>query len=356
MKMAKLGLPLSSSGGRVGLFLAAAVTACNHGGDSRGAGAGGTDASSSSGTDASSGADAATEGGDGLGSEDAGGPVFTFGTGSDAGGGVCAGGVVGGSRPVQVRTSTGYASNTPSPLVILLHDYGSSGAEAEAYLNLAAQADALGFLYAHPDGTKDSQSNEFWNATDACCNIDGSAVDDSAYLDELLLQVHVQYNTDERRVYVVGYGNGGFMAYRLACDHSRDVTAVADLGGATWADSSKCPTSGPMSVLEIHGTLDGTFAYDGGTNLGVAYPSAMATASDWVKLDHCPDASAAPPGAGLDLLDDDAGTDTTVTRWPGCRFGTDIVLWSILGGTHRPPLAPSFAPTLLQVLLSHVKP
>jgi polyhydroxybutyrate depolymerase len=267
----------------------------------------------------------------------------------------CAGGPVGGSRSATVRTPTGYdCASTTWPLVILLHDYGSSGDEAEAYFQIAAQADSLGFLYVHPDGTTDSQGNEFWNATDACCNVDDSAVSDSSYLDTLIVSTVIQYNADESRVFVFGYGNGGFMAYRLACDHASDVTAVADFGGATWDSASECSAKAPISALEIHGTNDATFLYGGGTNLGAPYPSAPDTIGDWVGLRHC-EADAGAEGAGLELLDDEAGTDTAVVQWP-CVLGREMALWTIQGGTHEPSLAPSFTPAVLGFLLAQKKP
>ena len=40
-------------------------------------------------------------------------------------------------------------------------------------------------MYAHPDGTIDSLGNHFWNATDACCNVNGSSVDDSTFAEVL---------------------------------------------------------------------------------------------------------------------------------------------------------------------------
>jgi polyhydroxybutyrate depolymerase len=239
--------------------------------------------------------------------------------------------------------------------VILLHDYASSGAAAEAYFQLAAQADSLGFLYAHPDGVKDSAGNEFWNATNACCDDGGVATDDSSYLDNLIIQIRSQYNVDRKRVYVLGYGNGGFMAYRLACDHSIDVTAIADLGGATWADASKCVLKAPMSALEIHGTADETFAYDGGTSLGNPYPSAPATIAEWVALDRCT-GTAGDAGASLDLDSTLAGTETTVTNWNPCPGETSMALWTIAGGSHTPTFSATFAPSVLGFLLAKAKP
>jgi hypothetical protein len=55
-----------------------------------------------------------------------GGPVFVYGPPDPDASNWCAGGAVGGSRPVQVRTPSGYdCASATWPLVILLHDYGS---------------------------------------------------------------------------------------------------------------------------------------------------------------------------------------------------------------------------------------
>ena len=107
---------------------------------------------------------------------------------------------------------------------MLLHGYTSSGQEQEAYLKFAPEADRRGVLYATPDGTTDARNNRFWNATDACCNLYGSTVDDCAYLVDLIKAVSAQYTVDTQRVYLVGHSNGAFMSFRMACDHA-DVIA-----------------------------------------------------------------------------------------------------------------------------------
>jgi polyhydroxybutyrate depolymerase len=276
-----------------------------------------------------------------------------------AGGGVstnmCAGGTVGGDRPVTVYAPSSYDCKKAVPLVLLLHDYASSGAAAESYFDLTAQSDAQGFLYAHPDGTKDSKGNEFWNATDACCNADGSKVDDSTYLSNVISDVQAQYNVDPTRVFVLGYGNGGFMAYRLACDHADQITAVASLGGATWDVSSKCALQTAVSVVEIHGTDDATFLYAGGTNLGNPYPAATATASDWATLDRCKGA----PSTSLPPLDLDAtlpGAETAITEYTPCFGGSTVELWTIQGGSHKPTFAAGAVTTIVGHLLAQTRP
>jgi polyhydroxybutyrate depolymerase len=273
-----------------------------------------------------------------------------------AGGGInmCAGGPVGFARPADVRTFASYDCMVPAPLVILLHDYASSGAQAEATFDLAAQADAMGFLYVHPDGTKDAMGNEFWNATDACCNTGGSQVDDSTYLSDLITDIQAQYNVDAKRIYLFGHGNGGFMAYRMACDHATQITAVASLGGAMWADTTQCKPKTAVSVIEIHGTADMTFQYGGGTNLGKAYPSAATTEADWAKIDKCSGAPAMLPP--LDLDASLAGAETTVTRQSPCFAGSAVALWTIQGGAHTPKPSATFASSVLGALLANKRP
>ena len=121
----------------------------------------------------------------------------------------------GGSRPVKLYVPSGY-TGAPVPLVILLHGYSSSGAEEDLYLGLRAVAESKTTLYAHPDGTTDPSGNEFWNATNACCNFYGSGVDDSTYLESLVAEIGTRYTVDlkrrvlhrplERRVHVVPHG------------------------------------------------------------------------------------------------------------------------------------------------------
>ena len=50
------------------------------------------------------------------------------------------------------------------PLLVMLHGYSASGAEEELYLDLLPQSKAKGFLYVHPDGTKECMLDiKHWN-------------------------------------------------------------------------------------------------------------------------------------------------------------------------------------------------
>jgi len=237
---------------------------------------------------------------------------------------------------------------------MLLHGYGGSGAVEEAYMNITPQSDAYGFLYVHPDGTKDPAGNRFWNATNACCNFFSAPVDDSAYLSGLIQQIEARYDVIPSQVFIIGHSNGAFMAYRMACDHAGLVSGVVSLAGAMWQDAASCAATAPVRVLEIHGTDDPLVPFTGGYLWASAFPSAHDSIMDWVTRNGCtptPDTSA----QNLDLDATLPGAETTVTRYASCSSGMDAQLWAIQGGDHVPELTDEFAFDVISHLLGTPK-
>jgi polyhydroxybutyrate depolymerase len=259
-------------------------------------------------------------------------------------------------RPFDVFVPSTYDSSTPMPLVVLLHGYGATGAIQEAYFGLQPLAEQRGFLYVHPDGTKDPLGNQFWNATDACCQRLTEDVDDVGYLMALVDDVSSRYSVDPDRIWFLGHSNGGFMSHRLACDRADRVAAIVSLAGATWLDESKCAPSEPVSVLQIHGTEDQTIDYDdGGALFFRGYPGAETTVSSWARKDACT-GGLVPVDETLDLEVSLEGAESTVTRTSGCPDGVDVELWTIVGGAHIPGLSPTFTPMVVDWLFAHPKP
>lgn len=275
---------------------------------------------------------------------------------SGAGGssGACTETVFGDDRPVDLHVPPSYSCDKPAPLVILLHGYTASGAIEELYLNITAESNKRGFLYAHPDGTKSAAGEQFWNATDACCNFEGSKIDDSAYISKLIKDVQAAYNVDAKRIYLIGHSNGGFMSYRMACEHGDQIAAFASLAGAMYTDVKKCAAATPVSLLEIHGTADGTIDYNGGSIGAASYPSAETSVADWVTFNKCgttPDTSAAP----LDIVTNLPGSETHITSYTGCQAGTGVALWTMDGGSHVPSFSANFIPGVMDFLYAHPK-
>ncbi len=332
------------------LLVFAPLLACSSGevtsgsGSSTGTTTATTSSTSSTGTGGAGGATTSTTG--------AGGGATTSTTG--AGGGPI-GGPIGGDRPVTVHVPPSYEAGKPAPLLLLLHGYTATGALQEAYFQATPEADKRGFLFAAPDGTVDQTGAHFWNATDACCNLYDSMVDDSTYLSTVIEQIQAKYSVDPKRIFLLGHSNGGFMSYRMACDHADQIAAIASVAGAMYQDATKCSPSAPVSVLEIHGTADAVISYNGGLVGLSTIPSAQTTVADWAAFDKCsgpPDATGAPLDLELTLF----GSETTVLEYKGCEAQSSVKLWSIQFGSHVPTFNPTFIPAVFDFFEAHPKP
>jgi polyhydroxybutyrate depolymerase len=267
--------------------------------------------------------------------------------------------VVGGDRPVTVHVPASYDASRPAPLVILLHGYTGSGQGQDEYFQLAPAADARGYVYVYPDGTIDSDNNRFWNATDACCNLDNAGVDDVAYLTGVIAEIQAKLAIDPKRIAFVGHSNGGFMSYRMACDQAGLVAAIVSVAGVTFADPDDCAPSEPVSVAQIHGTADDVIRYHGGVLINASYPGAEETAEAWATYDGCGDASS-PLAQQVDvdatLFDGADPAETSVVEWSRCTSGAAVQLWTIPKGGHLPAISSSFADSVMDFLVDHPKP
>ncbi len=206
-------------------------------------------------------------------------------------------------------------------------------------------------LYVSPEGTGDSQNNQFWDGTDACCNFGATPIDDSQYLRGVIEEVKDDYAVDPSRIYVIGHSNGGFMAHRMACDNADTIAAVVSFAGATFADQTSCQPSDPVSVLQVHGDADPVISYIGGSFPGV-YPGAVDTVAAWAEQNTCAAASPVQTGV-LDLDAAVAGPESNVLAYSGCASDVAVELWTIPGGVHVPQLSPTFTGSLVDFLLAH---
>ena len=257
-------------------------------------------------------------------------------------------------RPYDVFVPSTYNGSSALPLVMSLHGYTSSGALQDRYFNLQPLAEERGFFYIHPDGTKDVAGNRFWNATDSCCDLRSTGIDDVAYLTAIIDQASQKYRVDPKRVYVVGHSNGGFMSYRMACDRSDRIAAIVSLAGSTFADTKRCNAAQPVSVLQVHGTSDGVIPYRGGQIQGHPFPAAEQTVSTWATIDGC----SATPSVSATTRDLDTrleGAESTASTFSNCEKGTSVDLWTINGGAHSPELSPAFSSGIIDFLYDHPK-
>ncbi len=262
--------------------------------------------------------------------------------------------IVSSARAYSKFVPSSYSKNSSVPLVVLLHGYGSTGAQQESYMKFESVAEKNKFILVYPDGTIDSSGRRFWNATDACCDF-FSAVADDVYLLSILKEMESNYSIDAKRIYFVGHSNGGFMSYRMACKNPDRIAAIASLAGASFFKATDCGAKNSVSVLQVHGTKDETILYEGGQILGNSYPSAFASASQWATVNQCTQ-NAVSRSTKLDLEGNIAGDETSIKAWTNCQNSSEVELWTVENATHIPTLSSTFAKKIWEFFAAHPKP
>jgi polyhydroxybutyrate depolymerase len=117
-----------------------------------------------------------------------------------------------------------------------------------------------------------------------------------AFLSRVIDQLEATQQVDPNRVYVSGISRGGMMAYRLGCELSTKIAAIAPVEG-NMADQNgqvqgvDCHPQQPVSVLAIHGTADPEVPLKGGRSLvqqeSIAYAPFNDVIVKWREIDKC---------------------------------------------------------------------
>ncbi len=256
----------------------------------------------------------------------------------------------GGDRPADLITPEELTPGKQYPLVVVLHGFGATGFAQTAYFHVRTLVDADEALLIAPDGTLAPGSRrQFWNADQACCDFEGQNPDDVAYLGTLVEDISKTWPIDKNAVFVVGHSNGGYMAYRLACERADLIAGIVSLAGNASSMPASCTPSRAVSVLHLHGTIDTTVPFAGGGGFGGI--GAVASVEQWATHDGC--GATRAPTVTLDLDTMVAGAETRGEATSGCPTKTGVELWTLDGSGHIPIFNPPVAKTLLDWLLAH---
>lgn len=265
-------------------------------------------------------------------------------------------------RSYDIHIPSSYDVSWPTPVVLVLHGGGASSENAAKLtcpngdLNstkcLNKLADREGFIVVYPNGTSRPliKNLRTWNAGGgengymcvgeyACKN----KIDDISYFKDLLDNLSKTINVDRARVYATGISNGAAMSHRLACELSDWIVAIAAVGGGNqFSAVAQCKPSQPVSVLEIHGTSDPAWPYDGGTGTkeGGNFYSVSQTVSGWTARNQC---SSEPIKETMPDLKND-GTKSIKESYGGCRKDSNVVLITVNNGGHTWPQGNQYLP------------
>lgn len=231
----------------------------------------------------------------------------------------------GATRRYVVHVPASVDGRVPVPLVLDFHGLASDPGQQILLSGMNDKADAEGFVAVHPEGIGLLRS---WNGGACCGRAIGDDSDDVGLARAIVEDVSRKLCVDPRRVYATGMSNGGFMSYRLACELSDVIAAVAPVAGVLGVPDEACAPGRPVPVMHFHGTADGTVPFEGSALLG--FRSVRDTIDSWVTRDGCD----ATPSETL------AEGRTRCETYGGCDGGAEVTLCTIDGGAHWWPGGP----------------
>ena len=196
-----------------------------------------------------------------------------------------------------------------------------------------------GFIVVYPEGI-DNHWNDGRNSEEPGAK--KGNIDDVGFISALIDFLVIKLNADQNRVFVTGMSNGAIMSYRLACELSEKIAAIAPVAGNIPQNILlKCSPSHPVSVLAINGTKDPLVPFNGGDvtgpfgqkKLGKVLP-VRESVRFWVNFNNC---SATPvvtyePNSDIE--------DETLVRkevYTNGRKSSEVVLYIIENGGHTWP-------------------
>jgi poly(3-hydroxybutyrate) depolymerase len=131
-------------------------------------------------------------------------------------------------------------------LVIALHGYTGGPEQMRQQLDGDAWARELGATVVYPTGLGHRTS---WNAGGCCGSAARSGIDDVGFIARTITRFR---DAGARQVFLVGYSNGGMLAYRVACERPDLVDAIAVVNGTITVGTCE----GAFEALHLAGELD----------------------------------------------------------------------------------------------------
>jgi polyhydroxybutyrate depolymerase len=139
----------------------------------------------------------------------------------------------------------------PDTALIVLHGWRNTWHQVASQTGFSALADQRGFLVAYPEGYEKS-----WNAGVCCGEARRRGLDDIGFLTRVIANLK---RRGVERIAMVGFSNGGMMAYAFACARPDLVQRVGVMSGSLQVPT--CPA--PIQVLHIHGLADDVVPFQG---------------------------------------------------------------------------------------------
>ena len=210
------------------------------------------------------------------------------------------------------------------PVVLSFHGFTQTAQAMMNYTGFNALADTHRFMVVYPNGL-----NFSWNIGQ---NQPGaSTANDVQFTLDIIDFIDQNYSIDNKKIYATGFSNGGFFSFRLACELSDVITAIAPVAATiNPIQFNNCNLSRAVPLLQIHGTSDFIVSYNGSQG----FSSVQEAMTYWVEKNDCE----IDPKI-IELPDKNTGDNSTVTsfEFSNCEDDIQVIHYRINNGGHTWP-------------------
>lgn len=207
------------------------------------------------------------------------------------------------------------------PVVVVLHGRNETPAAIESITHTPSVTGPAILVF--PAGYGRS-----WDAGGCCGVAFRNDVNDIAFLTQTIHRVLAsQPDAAPGRVYMLGFSNGGRMAYRVAC---ADPGLLAGIAAVEAVPGDHCKATTPLPVMVVASSHDPLLALSNTSRpkvmQGYVEPSVQTTVAEWRNIDGC-------STAGAQSLTGVATVDT----WSHCKGAGRVAYVLYPGGGHSWP-------------------
>ena len=233
------------------------------------------------------------------------------------------------TRSFIVHFPATYQQGDQLPLVISLHGRSTDNKTQMSYTGMNQVADKHNFIVVYPQGLEvmiQGSMTTQWNVSDP------NGTKDVAFMTNLIDLMHQDYNIDLERVYATGFSNGALMSFRLACELSDKIAAIAPVGGnLPLAQKNNCILSHPVPILYIHGTEDTYVPIEGIPSFTI---SSEATIEYFVNLYQCKET---PEETQIPDHNKEDQSTAKYFVYVDCNEGSEVQYYEMEGAGHTWP-------------------
>ena len=232
------------------------------------------------------------------------------------------------TRQYLLHVPDSYKAGAPMPLVFVLHGATQSPESAERMSEKSTLSDKHGFIAVYHRRTGRPPTG---NSGACCAYAMEQNIDDVAFISALIARLEHENSVDPKRIYATSISNGAMMSYRLACELSDKIAAIAPVEGE---QDIECRPSNRVSLAVFHGTADRLVPFNGGNTpyqMGSKRSDTpvMDTVCFWVERDGC----SSEPGHSKN-------SGARVSIYWGCKDGTGVAMYAVEGTRHMWPGRP----------------